>query len=170
MAAIWPDYDNYQRATDREIPVVTLSIRYPSPGVFHGGRTLLRACRWCRALHVLIGALSIERHTPRTPLGPGQRTRRNRRAGARSRRVLPRRCHALLMVRGPAAAAISPDGEYVAYRDSVTGKPQLWSCPRRAVCRVSSPSAVGSLSTGIRRGPASSMRPIATATSASPIR
>ena len=34
-----------------------------------------------------------------------------------------------LMVRGPAAAAISPDGEYVAYRDSVTGKPQLWVVP-----------------------------------------
>ena len=27
MAAIWPDYDNYRRATDREIPVVALSTR-----------------------------------------------------------------------------------------------------------------------------------------------
>lgn len=34
-----------------------------------------------------------------------------------------------LMVRGPYAAALSPDGEYVAYRDNVTGKPQLWVVP-----------------------------------------
>jgi len=34
-----------------------------------------------------------------------------------------------LLVRGPGAAALSPDGEYVAYRDTVTGKPQLWVVP-----------------------------------------
>jgi dipeptidyl aminopeptidase/acylaminoacyl peptidase len=34
-----------------------------------------------------------------------------------------------LMVRGPTAAAVSPDGEWVAYRDSVTGEPQLWVVP-----------------------------------------
>lgn len=34
-----------------------------------------------------------------------------------------------LMVRGPQAAAVSPDGDWVAYRDSVTGSPQLWVVP-----------------------------------------
>ena len=31
-----------------------------------------------------------------------------------------------LMVRGPFAASVSPDGQWIAYRDSVTGAPQLW--------------------------------------------
>ncbi|HSG91027.1 MAG TPA: prolyl oligopeptidase family serine peptidase [Pseudomonadales bacterium] len=34
-----------------------------------------------------------------------------------------------LMVRGPYAAAMSPNGDWVAYRDRVTGTPQLWVVP-----------------------------------------
>lgn len=34
-----------------------------------------------------------------------------------------------LLVRGPSGAELSPDGNWIAYRDSVTGEPQLWVVP-----------------------------------------